>query len=109
MSILVDGSTLAWCAGPPYIAAVVPHGLSPGSVLADRYAIVAALGQGGMGAVYRARDRQAQRDVPIKAFVPPPGLEEGPRRFQHEFRALTRLQHPHIVSVFDYGESNART
>ncbi|MGH2593594.1 MAG: serine/threonine-protein kinase PknK, partial [Anaerolineae bacterium] len=85
---------------------MIPRALSPGSLLAGRYQIEAALGQGGMGVVYRARDRRAERIVAIKAFFPPAGLEEGPRRFQREFRALTRLQHPRIVRVFDYGEAD---
>ncbi len=91
--------------GPARTPAVAPRALSPGSLLASRYQIEAALGQGGMGVVYRARDQKADRVVAIKAFYPPVGLEEGPRRFQREFRALTRLRHPRIVRVFDYGET----
>ena len=85
---------------------VVPRVLVPGCVLLNRYEIQAALGQGGMGVVYRAHDRQANRPVAVKAFFMPGGAEEGTRRFQREFRALTRLQHPHIVRVFDYGEAD---
>lgn len=59
-----------------------------------------------MGVVYRAHDRQTDTRVAVKAFFPPPGLDEGARRFQREFRALTRLQHPRIVRVSDYGDSD---
>lgn len=84
--------------------AALPRSAPPGSRLANRYQIESALGYGGMGVVYRALDQQTGRPVAIKAFFPPPGLEEGTRRFQREFRTLTRLQHPRIVKVFDYGE-----
>ncbi len=90
---------------------LAPRALAPGDVLIDRYEIRSALGQGGMGVVYRAHDRQADRPVAVKAFFMPGSPGEGAgtqsaRRFQREFRALTRLEHPHIVRVYDYGEAD---
>jgi eukaryotic-like serine/threonine-protein kinase len=71
------------------------------------YTIVALLGQGGMGMVYRARDERLQRDVAIKVL--PPGLlsdEPAKSRFRKEALALARLSHPNIAAVFDVGEQD---
>jgi serine/threonine protein kinase len=71
------------------------------------YTIVALLGQGGMGVVYRARDERLQRDVAIKVL--PPGLlsdEPAKSRFRKEALALARLSHPNIAAVFDVGEQD---
>jgi serine/threonine protein kinase len=71
------------------------------------YTIIALLGQGGMGVVYRARDERLQRDVAIKVL--PPGLlsdEPAKGRFRKEALALARLSHPNIAAVFDVGEQD---
>jgi formylglycine-generating enzyme required for sulfatase activity/serine/threonine protein kinase len=67
-----------------------------------RYHVTTHLGEGGMGQVYRARDRKLGSDVVIK--VPRPALLQDPEfsaRFTREIRALVRLEHPHIVKVLD--------
>lgn len=64
------------------------------------------VGQGGMGAVYRARHRSLDRTVALKIL--PPQLAARPdfaARFEREARALARLNHPNIVNVFDSGRS----
>jgi serine/threonine protein kinase len=62
------------------------------------------LGQGGMGAVYKARQRHLNRLVALKILPPEvaqtPGFAE---RFQREAQALAQLNHPHIVAVYDFG------
>jgi hypothetical protein len=66
--------------------------------------ILELIGQGGMGAVYKARQRGLDRLVALKIL--PPATAEDPafaERFHREARALARLSHPHIVSVFDSG------
>jgi serine/threonine protein kinase len=67
--------------------------------------ILELLGQGGMGAVYRARQIKLDRLVALKVLPPAvandPGFAE---RFAREARALARLNHPHIVAVHDFGE-----
>ena len=64
------------------------------------------LGQGGMGAVYKARQRRLDRLVALKILPPEvaghPGFEE---RFVREAQALGRLNHPHIVTLYDFGEA----
>src|SRR6266566_7559281 len=69
------------------------------------YEIVAALGAGGMGEVYRARDTRLDRIVAIK--VVPEHLSSGLRmreRFEREARAISSLDHPHICALYDVGE-----
>jgi len=73
-----------------------------------RYEIVAELGRGAMGIVYKARDPQIDRIVALKT-VPlrgqePEAEEEYRRRFLNEAQAAGRLHHPGIVAVFDVGE-----
>ena len=69
--------------------------------------IVELIGQGGMGFVYRARQPKLDRDVALKilpqAFAGDPAFAE---RFAREGRLLARLNHPNIVSVYDFGQAN---
>ncbi|HEY6844099.1 MAG TPA: serine/threonine-protein kinase, partial [Thermoanaerobaculia bacterium] len=67
-----------------------------------RYALIAPLGRGGFGTVYRARDTLLQRDVAIKLL----GSVSADRRerFLREARAMAKLHHPNIVDIYDAGE-----
>jgi eukaryotic-like serine/threonine-protein kinase len=68
------------------------------------YEILAPLGAGGMGDVYRARDTRLERTVAIKTL--PGGLASDPdqlRRFEREARLISSLSHPHICTLFDVG------
>jgi len=72
---------------------------------AGRYEVLAVLGQGGMGAVYRARDKRLQRDVVIKVPHADLLLRSGfAQRFAREIRALVELSHPHVCPIFDEDE-----
>jgi eukaryotic-like serine/threonine-protein kinase len=62
------------------------------------YEIVSAIGKGGMGEVYRARDSRVGRDVAIKTSV-----ESFNERFEREARAIAALNHPNICTLFDVG------
>jgi serine/threonine-protein kinase len=73
------------------------------------YEIVAPLGAGGMGEVFRARDGRLGREVALKVL--PPGVASDPdrlRRFEIEARAASALNHPNILVVFDVGEHAGR-
>ncbi|WP_407952003.1 serine/threonine protein kinase [Plantactinospora sonchi] len=75
-------------------------------LVTDRYIFAELLGQGGMGRVWKARDKMLQRDVAIKEIVPPPGLTDEARqelrvRSLREARAIARLDHVNAVRVFD--------
>ena len=78
--------------------------LSPGARIDDRYEIIAALGSGGMGHVYRARRIRLGDDVAIKVMqATPDALPELRERFLRESRACAQLRHPNIVGLLDFG------
>src|SRR5262245_22999410 len=82
-----------------------PHAVSlaPGSRVGS-YEIVAPIGAGGMGEVYRAHDPRLGRDVAIKVI--PASFASDPdrtRRFEQEARAAASLSHPNILAVHDVG------
>jgi eukaryotic-like serine/threonine-protein kinase len=80
-------------------------GLSPGTRLGP-YEIVSALGAGGMGEVYRARDTRLSREVAVKTLPSSMQVDHDARaRFRREALALSRLNHPHIEMVLDLGEN----
>ncbi|MEV8343087.1 bifunctional serine/threonine-protein kinase/ABC transporter substrate-binding protein [Streptomyces niveus] len=77
-----------------------------GRLLSERYELVELLGAGGMGEVWRARDRELGRDVAVKLLLAPG--DDGERReqlarFRREARAVASLDSPHIVAVHDHG------
>ena len=74
--------------------------LAPGTLLNHRYRIVSILGQGGMGAVYRATDESLGIDVAVKEnlFL----TDEYARQFQREANILASLRHPNLPRVGDY-------
>jgi serine/threonine-protein kinase len=73
--------------------------------LADRYRIERELGRGGMATVFLAQDIRHKRPVALKVLHPELAATLGPERFQREIELAARLQHPHILSVHDSGET----
>ncbi|HSC29865.1 MAG TPA: serine/threonine-protein kinase, partial [Vicinamibacterales bacterium] len=68
------------------------------------YHILALIGVGGMGEVYRARDPRLGRDVAVKVIAPAHSLEEAAlARFELEARAVASLSHPNILGIHDFG------
>ena len=65
--------------------------------------IMQMVGRGGMGAVYRVRQKNLDRVVALKVFLYKPNDPEFAARFQREARALAKLNHPNIVTVHDFG------
>ena len=81
--------------------------LSAGDRLGS-YEILAPIGAGGMGVVFRALDTKLNRPVAIKFLSGDLGDVEARRRFQREAQLASSLNHPHIVTVYDVGESEGR-
>ncbi len=72
-----------------------------------KYKVLEQLGQGGMATVYLGYQESVDRQVAIKVLPPHPGLDEGfAERFQIEARTIARLQHPHILPLYDYGQQD---
>ena len=83
--------------------------LQPGQALGS-YRIISQVGKGGMATVYKAYQTSMDRNVAIKVL--PRQLAESAEftaRFQQEARIIARLEHPHILPVFDFGESDGVT
>jgi len=74
-----------------------------GERLSDRYEIVAELGRGGMGMVFRARDPLLERDVAVKVIALAQMSPEAEERFRREAQLVAQMDHPGIVPIFDLG------
>jgi serine/threonine-protein kinase len=92
----------------PTVASPAPGGvLGRGQVFADRYEILGTLGKGGMGVVYRARDRQLDEVVALKllraeALAGDPTLLD---RFKQEIKLARRITHRNVLRTHDFGET----
>jgi TolB-like protein len=73
--------------------------------LAERYAIEREIGHGGMATVYLAEDRKHRRPLAIKVLRQELAAALGPERFLREIEIAARLNHPHILPVYDSGEA----
>lgn len=93
---------------PPPVATGLRVGrLSNGTYLGKRYEIVAMLGEGGMGAVYKARDRELDRLVALKVIRPEFALqEEVLQRFKQELILARKITHKNVIRIFDLGEAD---
>ncbi len=74
------------------------------TALADRYDLLREIGRGGMATVHLARDVRHGRDVALKLLDGAVASSDGDARFDREVRVIARLQHPHILPLFDSGE-----
>jgi predicted Ser/Thr protein kinase len=92
---------------PPEAAAFQPPTVEEVAKLFPQLEIIAFIGKGGMGAVYKARQPGLDRIVALKIL--PPQTAAGPgfiERFNREARALAKLSHPNIVAVHEFGQVN---
>ena len=83
---------------PPPVAELAP--------LFPQLEILELIGQGGMGAVYKARQKELDRIVALKILPPGTGDAAFAERFAREAKALARLNHPGIVTIYEFGRSN---
>src|SRR5918996_3388512 len=87
---------------------------APDRLVANRYALKAPLGRGGMGVVWRAHDAVLGREVAVKEVVFPPAMAEEERRpvrarVLREARAAARLNHPGAVTLYDVVQDRGGT
>ena len=91
----------------PVSAVSAFQGLQPGVLFGGRYEILSVLGQGGMGAVYKARDRELDRLIALKVIRPE--LATDPAillRFKQELILSRNITHKNVVRIFDLGEAD---
>ncbi len=104
------GQIAGWSAAvalSPSSEAAAKGQLEPGSMLGDRYEILQLLGQGGMGAVYKARDVELERTVALKLIRP--DLASHPeilRRFKQELILAREVTHPNVIRIYDLGQAS---
>ncbi|MEO7330907.1 MAG: serine/threonine-protein kinase, partial [Minicystis sp.] len=84
----------------------VPERYGPGDIFAGKYRIVGLLGEGGMGAVWRAHSLSLDVDVAIKVLHRETVPSHASARLLREARATASIGHPSIVQVFDFGETD---
>ena len=104
----MPGGRFATGAGAPSYNPACPMSLEPDQLLGP-YRIIAPLGAGGMGEVFRARDEKLDRDVTVKVL--PARLASEPEalaRFEREARSVAALSHPNILAIHDFGEADGR-
>ncbi|HEY3215657.1 MAG TPA: serine/threonine-protein kinase [Candidatus Eisenbacteria bacterium] len=75
------------------------------AALADRYRVQRELGRGGMATVYLAEDLRHHRPVALKVLLPEVAAALGPERFLREIEAAARLNHPHILPLYESGSA----
>jgi serine/threonine protein kinase/tetratricopeptide (TPR) repeat protein len=81
--------------------------LQPGTLLGNRYQILQVLGEGGMGAVYKARDRELERIIALKVIRPDlAGHQEVLQRFKQELILARQVTDTNIIRIFDLGEAD---
>jgi tetratricopeptide (TPR) repeat protein/predicted Ser/Thr protein kinase len=103
------GGTQAWSVAVtprPTSEAAAQGQLQPGTLLAERFEILQLLGQGGMGAVYKARDTELERLVALKLIRPE--LASHPeilRRFKQELILAREVTHRNVIRIFDLGQA----
>jgi len=88
---------------PPF----TPPPVAELALLFPQLEILELVGKGGMGAVYKARQKQLDRIVALKIL--PPGIGDDPafaERFAREARALAKLNHPGIVTLYEFGKAD---
>ncbi|HET6612133.1 MAG TPA: serine/threonine-protein kinase, partial [Kofleriaceae bacterium] len=80
---------------------------SPGRTVGGRYRILSKIGEGGMGAVFRAEQISLKREVALKVLRPELSADPGlVRRFNAEAEAAARLNHPNTITVYDFGQDS---
>jgi eukaryotic-like serine/threonine-protein kinase len=99
--------SLGWSVSEDISAAAPARPLVPGDEVGERYEIIRLLGQGGMGAVYQARDRELDREVALKVIRA--DMAANPQilsRFKQELILARKITHANVIRIFDLGEAS---
>lgn len=100
-AIQLDASELTTLTPPPSMDEIGGEDLSGRAI--HGYALAERIGMGGMGSVYRAIQPNVEREVAVKIILPVyANHPEFVRRFEAEAQLVARLEHPHIVPLYDY-------
>jgi len=108
-----DDVTVSPTLGATVAAASTPkpasHRFAPGSIIAGRYRLVALLGRGGMGEVYRADDLTLDHPVALK-FLPAESAQSASdlTLFHNELRTARQVSHKNVCRLYDLGEADGR-
>ncbi|MBZ5595865.1 MAG: protein kinase [Acidobacteriia bacterium] len=106
---VVVGGTAGWSVALQKNAPDTMAPIEPGTMLGDRYEILKRLGEGGMGAVYKARDRELERLVALKVIRPElAGNPDILRRFKQELILARQVTHKNVIRIFDLGVADGR-
>src|SRR5712691_10762219 len=95
--------------GPTLVRTPAPSRFAPGSIVAGRYRLVALLGRGGMGEVYRADDLTLDQPVALK-FLPEGAASSDERlaQFHNELRIARQVSHKNVCRLYDLGDADGR-
>ena len=106
---MIEGGTGPGKPAPPRVqrSQSNPSMLQPGAILGQRYEILQILGEGGMGAVYKARDRELNRMVALKVIRPElAGHQAIIDRFKQELLLATQVTHKNVIRIYDLSEAD---
>ena len=78
--------------------------LQPQTLLGGRYRLEREIGRGGMAIVWLAQDLKLSREVAVKVLLGELAFAMGPERFRREIDVVSRLSHPNVLPIEDYGE-----
>ena len=103
-----DLSTIAAPATPTPAGGASRPRVEIGQIFGERYRALSLLGSGGMGEVFRVEDQTSGQPLALKVLRPLDGDDgDRVRRFQREIQILTRVQHPAVLHILDWGDSPA--
>src|SRR5438093_9065821 len=95
--------------GPTLVRTPAPSRFAPGSIVAGRYRLVALLGRGGMGEVYRAEDLTLDHPVALKFLPADVAIDQSHlAQFHNELRIARQVSHKNVCRLYDLGEADGR-